>query len=206
MVGVMMVDLATNKNILSNSKPFVKSSILPRGHRFFPDCLREAQARWLEWNVTRHNQTGWFVTLTFKTFISISHAERLRNTWLARLAEASRTVNKGGRRLRWICATEWQLRDVVHFHLLVMAENIDLLSRMRWEHRWQTMDMITGFCRVYNADYKAAPYLAKYCSKSLRGELARGGYWRGLKTPNSLSCGCSQAVFSDESRASWSRR
>jgi hypothetical protein len=45
-----------------------------------------------------------------------------------------------------------------------------------------------GFCRIYDAQRKAAPYLAKYMNKTRGGELERGGSWRGLNVPNSVTC------------------
>lgn len=200
----VFTDLAQSKIVSDSSLPVNRRFPIPgpSGHRFFTDCLRENWARWVEWQLRGSPQSGWFVSMTFKTFIELNRAERLKKIWLARLTEALRRSSNGSSRLRWFSAIEWQIREVVHFHLLVVAENIDSLSRKRWESRWQTMGVITGICRIYNADFKAAPYLAKYTTKSLGGDIQWGGYWRGMITPASLTCGCSRGVFSVESNAS----
>jgi hypothetical protein len=101
---------------------------------------------------------------------------------------------EGSYRLRWICATKWQVRMVIHFHVLAMRNGIKDLSRKGWEIRWESLDRNTGFCRIYDADKRAVPYLAKYTSKSLGGELSWGGNWRGMKVAGSVSCGHSNPV------------
>lgn len=175
-----------NSNI-PNLKPPVKYDY-PAGHRFFPDCPRETYARFIEWGMwSGHPRPGvWFVTLTFKTFIPTWKSWILLNSWLGQLRQGYEDISKGGYLLRWICATEWQKREVVHFHLLISGVGLSELSRKRWEVRWETKDRNTGFCRIYDADRKAAPYLAKYMYKG--GELTKGGYWRGLITPVSVTC------------------
>jgi len=186
-----------------------KSSIfrrprLPAGHRFFIDCLRESYARMIEWSVSREDNSGWFVTSTFKTYEPLRRAYRDRDIWLGRLALG--LVQSGGGWLKWICATEWQIREVVHLHLLVFGRGIGLLSRKRWECRWESLDRNTGFCRIYDANKKAAPYLAKYTSKSLGGEIQWGGTWRGLIVPTSVSCShIPHLVSRSESRLSPTR-
>lgn len=172
---------------------------LPKGHRFFQDCKRETYARFIEWSMwSGHPKPGvWFVTLTFKTFIKDWKSWVLLNRWLGHLRQAFND-KKGSDRLRWICATEWQKREVVHFHLLISGEGLSELSRKRWEVRWESGDRIAGFCRIYDADREAAPYLAKYINKG--GELKRGGYWRGLSVPESVTCCQPNHLKSDESQ------
>jgi len=188
------------KRIISKNSPFVNQRNLPAGHRFFQDCKRETFARWIEWSMwSGHPQPGvWFVTLTFKTFVESWRSWVLLKSWLGHLRQGYE--DKGGYRLRWICATEWQIREVVHFHLLISGVGLSELSRKRWEVRWESGDRSAGFCRIYDADRHAAPYLAKYIHKG--GELTKGGYWRGLITPGSVTC-CQpgSSVFeSDESQ------
>ena len=185
-------------NSLSKTLPKVK---LPAGHRFFQDCQRETYARWIEWSMWSgpSQQAVWFVTLTFKTFIENWRAWMLFQKWIGHLRQSYQDL-QGSDRLRWICATEWQIREVVHYHLLISGLGLSDLSRKRWEKRWEFGDRNTGFCRIYDADRKAAPYLAKYIHKG--GELNRGGYWRGLVTPGSVTC-CrpgSSVQNSDESQ------
>lgn len=173
---------------------------LPPGHRFFPDCQRETHARFIEWSMwAGHPKPDvWFVTLTFKTFVEDWKSWVLLKRWLGHLRQSYE--DKGGWQLRWICATEWQIRQVVHFHLLISGVGLSDVSRKRWESRWVAGDRSAGFGRIYDADRQAAPYLAKYMHKG--GELSRGGYWRGLITPQSVTC-CrsdSSVQFSDESQ------
>jgi hypothetical protein len=173
------------KRSISKSTPFVNHQILPRGHRFFQDCKRETFARWIEWSMWSGPDMGvWFVTLTFKTFIEQWRSYKLLNKWLGHLRQGYE--DKGGHQLRWILATEWQVRNVVHYHLLISGIGLSELSRKRWEVRWESGDRSSGYCRIYDADRKAAPYLAKYINKG--GELTWGGYWRGLSTPASVKC------------------
>lgn len=183
---------------ISKSSPKVN---LPPGHRFFPECSRETYARFIEWGMwSGHPKPDvWFVTLTFKSFEHSWKSWVLLKRWLGHLRQGYE--DKGGYQLRWICATEWQRRDVVHFHLLISGVDLSKLSRKRWEVRWESGDRNAGFSRIYDADRKAAPYLAKYMHKG--GELTKGGYWRGLIVPGSVTCcqsGPSVNVYSDESQ------
>lgn len=164
----------------------------PEGHRFFHDCLRENWARFIDWSMTRKDINSWFVTQTFKGYESNRSADQKFRTWIGRVTQA--VIDSGGGGLRWIRANEWQVREVIHFHSIVQGRRLDVLSRKSWEHRWESLDSNTGFCRIYDAQRKSAPYLAKYCSKPLGGELEWGGYWRGLMTPSSVSCGHSQGL------------
>lgn len=151
-----------------------KGAKLPAGHRFFPDDEREQWARFIEWAMSRRGQEGWFATLTFKNYKSPIMAERMCNDWLSRLSQA--LMDTVGGRLKWIRASEWQSRKVIHFHLILLGGELHSLSRKSWEARWSGSG--GGFCRIYNAYFKAAPYLAKYLNKSRGGELQWGGAWR----------------------------
>ena len=165
----------------------VKSKIpLPVGHRFFSDCLRENQALFIEWSLSRKNMFGWFVTQTFKNEESERSADKMFRIWVGRLTQS--LISQGGGQLRWIRATEWQIREVIHFHSIVQGSRMEILSRKGWESRWESLSRNTGFCRIYDADRYAAPYLAKYTSKRLGGQLQWGGYWQGLDVPNLVKC------------------
>jgi len=117
-------------------------------------------------------------------FVDTPKSFALLKLWMGHLRQSYE--DKGGLRLRWICATEWQIRQVIHFHLLITGVGLSELSRKRWEVRWETIDGRSGFSRIYEADQKLAPYLAKYIRKG--DEIIRGGYWRGLITPRSVTC------------------
>lgn len=171
-------------NSISKDLPNVK---LPVGHRFYPDCLRENYARFIEWSISRKAMSAWFVTHTFKGYESMRSGDKLYRIWAGRLKQS--LLDQGGGELRWIRATEWQIREVIHYHSVVQGKGLDHLSRKSWEDRWESLNLNTGFCRIYPANVKIAPYLAKYTSKRLGGELEWGGYWQGLSVPASVSCG-----------------
>jgi hypothetical protein len=175
-----------------------KRESLPPGHRFFPECLKETEARFIEWSMNVGQVESWFITLTFKSYIPELRAYRLLEGWLGALCDAYRCTT-GLNGLRWISAQEWQKRLVIHFHLLLSGVRLDELSRIRWERRWMGMGekvaigkelFPCGFARIYQSQKKAAPYLAKYAGKTgdQNGLLIRGGSWLGLSPPRSLSC------------------
>lgn len=178
---------SVNRNFTSFRQPLTPSVSLPDGHRFFADCERENNARFIQWAITRNDVDSWFVTQTFKQYQDPARAFLLFRRWAGHLSQALK--DKGCGRLRWILAAEWQVREVIHLHSLVQGKELGSHSRKRWEVRWESLTMNTGFCRIYDADRKAAPYLAKYTSKTLGGEINVGGYWRGLNTPASVACG-----------------
>lgn len=158
---------------------------LPAGHRYFNDCERESWARIIEWSMKAGGVDSWFVTLTFKDYVSEKRAVLMLNTWLSKLCDAY--LSKiGVRGCRWFVAQEWQKRDVIHFHLILSGVRLAELSRKRWESRWSGIG--GGFARIYPARVQAAPYLAKYSSKSRGGEMRRGGTWQGISPPRALNC------------------
>ncbi|MBA7686999.1 hypothetical protein ES703_95459 [subsurface metagenome] len=166
---------------------------LPPGYRFFPDRERETCSRLIEWQMSAGNPESWFATLTFKDYTSEYRAGKMLERWTGQMSEAvyarcrrlkeSRDAND----LRWIAATEWQKRDVIHFHLVLTANDLADLSRKRWEGRWEKRG--GGICRLYDADDHLAPYLSKYLNKSRGGELRWGGTWRGITPPASIDPG-----------------
>lgn len=158
---------------------------LPSGHRFFHDAERETYARLIEWSMNHPKGVeSWFVTQTFVNYVPPKLAEGMSNRYLSRLDQAL-TDMTGGRRLRWIRATEWQVRDVIHYHLLALGCGLSSLSRKSWEQRWKASG--GGFCRIYDAVHRSAPYLAKYLNKDRGGELQWGGSWLGLEAPRSVA-------------------
>jgi hypothetical protein len=165
---------------------------LPCGHRFYVDCLREQEARLISWLIHTFEGDGWFFTLTFKDWISVNRAWAFHDRFLARLNQAYLEVS-GAELLRSITSVEWQQRDVIHFHLLIVGRQLRALSRKRWERRWQLTS--GGFCANYKAEIKAAPYLAKHAIKDrLESNLYFGGSWRGIVPPRSVSRCCSKSV------------
>ena len=159
---------------------------LPSGHRFFPDCLREQEARLLEWLIRVYKGNCWFFTGTFEGYIYPLKAERLLNRYLGRLAQAHREI-RGAALLKSFLSTEWQQRGVIHYHLLIFGNGLDKLSRKRWEHRWRMLS--GGLAADYDAELKAAPYLVKHQVKdNPGGNLQMGGAWRGITPPKSICC------------------
>jgi len=159
---------------------------LPAGHRFFPDCLREQEARLLEWLIRVYQGNSWFFTGTFKDYIYPLKAERLLNRYLGRLTQAHSEI-PGAALLKSFLSTELQQREVIHYHLLIFGERLGVLSRKRWEHRWRVLS--GGFAADYDAELKAAPYLVKHQVKdNPGGNLHVGGAWRGITPPRSLRC------------------
>jgi hypothetical protein len=156
---------------------------LPAGHRFFPDPEREVMARSIGWALHKGGDSAIFATLTFKDYLSPYRAAKHLQRWLARAQQSLKDT--GGTSLKSICATEWQQRAVIHFHVLLIGHGLGSLSRKRLESRWESMS--SGYARCYDADPKAAPYLAKYTSKDLGGEVNWAGDWRGLRFPASIS-------------------
>ncbi len=159
----------------------------PPGHRYFRDCLRESISRQIVQLISQHGLQGWFSTRTYKDYVSPDRAEQLSDIFFARLTEAHRHVTSGAGPLHWISASEWQKRDVIHHHDLIYGAGLDSLSRKRWEDRW-LREIGGGFARIYPADRKAAPYLAKYASKTQGGEIRWSLTWRGIRASESTSC------------------
>lgn len=168
--------------ILNAERRQLEGKRLPSGHRFFLDRERETYARLINWNMSRKGVDSLFGTYTFRDYVSMDKANKMIDRHLARMAEA--LSHKGGRRLNYVVATEWQQRDVIHFHTMLTANGLGNLSRKRWEARWERSG--GGFARLYDAEYGAAPYLAKYMNKSRGGELRLGGAWQGLNPPGAL--------------------
>lgn len=200
---------------------------LPAGHRYFPDDLREQEARVLAWLITKFNHDAWFVTLTFEDYIEPDRplmgqwlrkydgvrpwANRLRKCdgvkpsanrvlamWLARLNQAYKAI-PGAALLKSVAVSEWQRRGVVHFHLLIFGKKLGSLSRKRWEFRWRMIG--GGFAAVYEAEVAAAPYLVKHQIKDRPGgNLDIGGSWRGIEPPRDVG---QRADVSNDTWGEW---
>lgn len=139
----------------------------------------------IAWSLTVGGVTSWFVTLTFRDYVTEVRAHKLLTAWLCRIQSAYNSLT-GANGLRWIVAQEWQKRGVIHFHLILSGVRLGELSRKRWETRWE--GIAGGFARIYPAREKSAPYLAKYMSKTQGGGSRLGGSWRGIAPPKSTRC------------------
>jgi hypothetical protein len=179
--------------ILPQSRAQSNHLPIPKGHRYFSDCLRENNARLIAWALTLPG-SSWFVSLTFKNELSYVSADLKFRAWAGRIRQALNDT--GGSELRWVRCLELQTRGVIHFHAIVQGQGLEKLSRTSWKERWLSLDRNTGFARIYPALESSAPYLAKYCSKHKpRHGIEWGGYWRGLKAPASTACYHSRVPF-----------
>jgi hypothetical protein len=154
----------------------------------------------IEYLITRPEVDSWFITHTFKDYVSERKAYALLRRWFERLGNAHDDVVKGSPGLKWVTAQEWQKRNVVHFHSILSGVRLNDLSRKRWEIRWGGMewkDAVTGdlstpcgFARIYDARRTAAPYLAKYVGKTdaQSSALRWGGSWLDISFPGSVDC------------------
>ena len=169
-----------------------KKRKLPMGHRFYQDCYREQSARLIDWTLSKFPGDAWFMTCTFKDYRVVSRAERWIARYLSRLNQAYKKQNSAGL-LKSIYSVEWQQRNVIHFHLLILGKGLSDLSRKRWERRWQMIG--GGFAACYEAVNKAAEYLVKHQIKENPGSaLHLGGAWRDIEPPKSLSRCCGIAL------------
>lgn len=160
----------------------------PAGHRFFHDCYREQEARFLDYMITRYEGNGWFASFTFVNYTFDDKAIRRLVRWYGRLIQAYREVSSAAL-LKSVTCVEWQQRGVIHYHSLLFGEGLGSLSRKRWECRWQNVG--GGSCRIYEADRKAALYLVKHEIKDKpETALNLGGAWRDINPPKSLSECC----------------
>jgi hypothetical protein len=159
---------------------------LPCGHRFYVDCLREQEARLIEWAIKCFIPDCWFFTQTFHYEINPVIALRYHGMFTARLAEA-KLYSTGCEQLTYLSCGEWQQRDVFHYHSIFFGRGLANLSRKRWESRW--LKLSGGFGSCFGAELKAAPYLAKHNSRKY-GDIQVGGDWRGLTLPQGLSHCC----------------
>jgi len=191
-VSNLLSNTASLPNLKSSVNPF-PAIILPAGHRYFEDCVKECYARLIEWSMSTKGFTSLFCTHTFKNYERPRPAVKKYEEWACRLGQALK--DRGGDHLRWILSKEWQVRGVIHFHSIVQGVGLDRLSRKSWEDRWEALHRNCGFCRIYPAIEKSAPYLAKYCSNSFDDAIEWGGTWQGFKAPASVSCGHSLASF-----------
>jgi hypothetical protein len=160
--------------------------LLPQGHRFFGDCVREQEARLIEWAIKRFYPDCWFFTQTFHYEIIPAKALRFHRMFTARLAQSKSDLT-GCKQLTYLSCGEWQQRDVYHYHSIFFGRGLAQLSRKSWESRW--LKLSGGFGSCYGAELRAAPYLAKHNSKRY-GDIQIGGDWRGLKLPRGLSRCC----------------
>ena len=110
----------------------------------------------------------WFVTLTFITNIHPEAALKAMKHWINLL-----NVELYGRRWRkkppygvyWAACIEYQLRGVIHLHLLMAG--VQNARRLTYMDTWLNLGNKNGFARVepVQSQTKASNYLCKYVVK-----------------------------------------
>jgi len=74
---------------------------------------------------------SWFITFTFKTYVTEARGWRMVHALLSSLSQSYRdkinVCRSNG--IRWVVAQEWQKRSVIHFHAIVSGVRLDELSR-----------------------------------------------------------------------------
>jgi hypothetical protein len=134
----------------------------------------------------------WFGTLTFDGPIHPEQAAKRWSRWL-RLLES-----RGGREIRWVRASEYQQRGVLHFHCLLaeVGSTACMAAKTEWER------IGGGHARIvhYDPRLNGIGYLAKGANRG--GEIdCGGGTWpqpRALGGGlNGSGGGCSPVTFSE---------
>ena len=98
----------------------------------------------------------WFVTLTFKyDRVGIFWADKRWQKWIKTLRREI------GRRVEFTRVSEWQTREIIHFHALML--NTDGYSRYKAMKLWENTG--NGYARIYPCEKAASYYVAKYITK-----------------------------------------
>lgn len=139
---------------------------------------------WLE--LLARYEWDWFVTLTFADVVPVPVADRLFRVWIASANRRAygRRWFKHRQQIQWVLATEWQRRNVIHFHALMT--NIRDLRRQGCERSWRNLG--GGFLEMtpVRSQARAAIYVAKVLE--FGGELDFGG-WTAQRVPPGLNKG-----------------
>jgi len=132
----------------------------------------------------RYEPWWWYLSLTFKYFVSQEYALRQFGRFIRLMNEKvhGKRYRDNGKGIPYLNAIEYQRRGVLHFHALVGGESSMLGTRdMKeyqdiWQHGLKKSNGIykfhpNGFAKIVKYDSKkgAKHYLAKYVSKG--GEL-----------------------------------
>ena len=128
---------------------------------------KELTDSYAEWILQAKKWTG-FLTLTFRNDVPIDKAKRdFQN--LVRLLNIECFGNNYTRKVKhcyfsYVLATEWQLRDVIHFHAIVdRPVNYERIHRV-W-NAWAGF----GLTQSIKDEFRSVKYISKYVSKG--GEL-----------------------------------
>jgi hypothetical protein len=137
------------------------------------ETVQQAYVRMLEpYNFT------WFCTFTFKDEKHPEAADKAFRVWINTLNRelyGKRWKNRIPGGVLWVRALEWQKRDVVHYHALVVGVPTDRDESIRLAQRYQRVwlvDLECGFARLDIIDDRQTAvhkYVSKYTSKG--GEI-----------------------------------
>lgn len=149
--------------------------VYPPAHACATLALRDAWTTFLgqwEWD--------WFCTLTFRDMVHPEAAEK-RFRLLVNLMNRELYGSRWYKRhlgLKWVCATEYQRRGVIHFHAL--CSDVSQLRRLSYMDKWNELAGYARIEEVHNTD-AVYRYVSKYVIKG--GEITLGGALRGLPLP-----------------------
>jgi hypothetical protein len=103
----------------------------------------------------------WFGHFTFRGEVGSVKANSTWNYYMKQLRKGT------GRSVQWIRCTEFQQREVIHYHALLL--NVGDARRLSYMDLWAD---IAGWARIYpyEKDKGASYYLSKYVVKEL-GEI-----------------------------------
>lgn len=119
--------------------------------------LNEAMGNWLA-----HNwRWEWYGHFTFRGSVGVVKAGMI---WCAFVKRLRKTT---GLDVQWVRCTEFQEREVIHYHALFL--NVKGARRLSWMDRWAE---VAGWSRImaYNPKQRGSWYIAKYQTKEL-GEV-----------------------------------
>jgi hypothetical protein len=129
-----------------------------------PVNLSEA---WIQF-IRRLEPLDWFCTFTFRDPVHPEQANRRYQRFIRTLNEYrfGKRFREKGEGVVSINATEWQKREVLHFHSLI-GGGLEDLDRRHWMELWNRDN---GFARIYPYNPVGAPgYVSKYVVKG--GEI-----------------------------------
>lgn len=135
----------------------------------------------------------WYITHTFRESVHPERADKLWRVWCSQINRYLYGPQwyKKGRGVYWVRALEYQRRDVIHYHALMLG--CESLNTYEWQEKWLNLDGfgtkegLTGISRIYpyeqfNNTESIISYVSKYVIKKGDLELSPNiaGYTRKL--------------------------
>jgi len=106
----------------------------------------------------------WFTTFTFRKEVHPESADKSFRKFIHTLNIAlhgNRYRKYKKEQVHYVRALEWQKREVVHYHALLV--NVTYQDREYWKNEWYKL---SGFAKIDTVDsYNVIDYLCKYVSK-----------------------------------------